>query len=490
MKSPTPYIKQHSHLLELMSEAEKELFALVYDSASRSEKPFLASQGFWRSCLKHKLDVDFLQLLAQPQSLNSSFPFVVKRVHRTMQKTKDASYVALQTVLEHAPRFNLNDPRQLIKILELTAQTLRPTQSPLGLEIQSLNRTIALQHLEQAQNRLREISSQSLTQQQTHQQHQHQVKQHFAYSTPINLKPYHKRLDEYGQKVETGSLVLWHASHKGPVHAAKTENQDATFVRLSDEIMTFALADGVSTSMGARLSAAVSVQEFCNGLSENLQQQNGTSFQEMLWGATEKARNQLEKILISFLSATDSDEFALVRGQIQPAVAQRLLENTMNPTQKNWGAALATTLIGGFIMASENNSFDVHLMYLGDGVAELYNSNEQKIERLLDIDADVTEISHALCPGPLGKEGLQNIAILSPFTMRRGDWLLISSDGLARGHHSYIFSVLENAGFTPTQESEDEFAWNLLERTASSADAENANTLFNDNLSLILLTVK
>ncbi|GEM_PF-5580280 len=486
---------RHKQILDGMNQTEKELFALTYDAACRSGKSFAASQGFWQSCIKHNANIDWLRQLAEPTPLNHAAHFVVKRIHNDIHSGNDGSLTALQTVLENAQHFNIGETRLLIKILELVAQTLRPTQYKIGIEIQALNRTIAHQYLPSAQNRLQE----SITPQQQIQESvmptqkvQSNSPKQFVHVEQVDLTQYYQRDDEYGQKIETRWQTLWHASHRGPQLASKLENQDATFAQSDNNgTMVFALADGVSTSMGARLASAISAREFCDNLASQLFQKKSSDAKDILLNGTAQAQHQLEKVLNLFMASPESNDFAIVRGQVQPMVAVRLLENTLNPTQKNWGAALSTTLIGGFIQpSSKKNIFDVHLAFIGDGVVEFYDVQKQTVERLLNIDANTTEISNAVCPGPLGRKSVEQSLFLQPFEMKRGDWLLISSDGLARGHEKYLFKVIDDSGFTTSQKHDEKFAWELLENTAKSADAQNVKSLFNDNLSLILLNIK
>ena len=112
---------------------------------------------------------------------------------------------------------------------------------------------------------------------------------------------------------------------------------------------------------------------------------------------------------------------------------------------------------------------------------------------MLSIDSLETEITASLSPGPIGQK-----ALLSPETIQQtigiGEALLISSDGLTRGHRSLVSQQLREIVGTSSLglcREDGSSALVVLQRAAEHADAAFKSNqqvhLFNDNLSLIVL---
>jgi hypothetical protein len=92
---------------------------------------------------------------------------------------------------------------------------------------------------------------------------------------------------------------------------------------------------------------------------------------------------------------------------------------------------------------------------------------------------------------------MESLTTRPAFQLARTGTLVVSSDGLARGHDASVFDKLRDlaplSGF-PALPREHGAALDVLVRCAAFADTEHArgdgNLLFNDNLSLVLIRAK
>jgi hypothetical protein len=305
-------------------------------------------------------------------------------------------------------------------------------------------------------------------------------------------QPYTVRADESGAGVRSDQLVLWHASHIGPRYAEKGENQDATFAAECHGGLVFALADGVSTSMGSRYAAAASVFQFCRFAKENLSKTlppGGSCLVE----AARATQVWMDELLSYLLEHPDAPDMGDIRGEIGRDVALRLLKNTQNPTKRVWGAAMASTLVGGLIRPEDDGgSFHVELLRIGDGLVERV-SRTGDVQVILGMDSEETEISGALGPGPASKRAV-DAATPKQETLRANELLLVSSDGLARGHTESVGAKLTaiDGDFHKTLDpARESAAHQILVAAAQFADdsfqRDPGTHLFNDNLSLIVI---
>jgi hypothetical protein len=206
----------------------------------------------------------------------------------------------------------------------------------------------------------------------------------------------------------------------------------------------------------------------------------------------------LDKTLLELLAAPNARAWDEVHGasRLSREVARRLCQNTLEPKNRAWGPVMATTLLGGVVVTT-HDATRVHLITIGDGVVELGGALAgAPPEQLLTTDPNETAISESLSPGPLGRRTVAQLTANAAFTLPRTATLVVSSDGLARGHTSPVYTKLEELavedGF-PALSEERGATLRVLARCASFADAEHerdAANLFNDNLSLVLIRSK
>lgn len=489
----------------------RTLFALAYDVACSAADgaSVTVAPGFWFSLARQPhLSLELLQNLAATSGAMSgtiSATPALRQCYQQLHATDGPTLRALQTILEQGPRFAVQDPRRLAEIMLCVAQTLRPPRSAAQQVICARKRKAAHLLLPTARARLlpvTETPAKSVSARLTLPKMPDLLPEvPVSIAPPANGRPLAKteltaftlaqlqqRPDEQGQCVTVAGLKLWHASHCGPVLAAKAENQDATWADSVGGNLVFALADGVSTSLGARLAAALAARAFVTRAAHSLNHTPHLAAAELLRAAAAYAQQQLEELLDQFRRAPHAPQFAALRGPVQPEVAVRLLANTLT-RHKNWGPALATTLLGGVaVRQPQTASFQVHIAVSGDGAIEHFDAAQQSWRRELATDPALTALADALCPGPAGRAGLQALRLLPPVTLRPGDTLLLSSDGLARGHQETVSAILSQHNCWPDGSPQADFAWQVLARAAQTADRSESTTLFADNLSLLLLT--
>lgn len=300
--------------------------------------------------------------------------------------------------------------------------------------------------------------------------------------------------------ISTELISLWHASHVGPSYAEKGENQDATFACTDGSRVFFALADGVSTSYGARFSAVAIVNIFCSTLQELLKSATEPT-PSLLKEAANKTRIWLDDTLSFLVTNPNASEWAQVRGasNINDDVALHLCENTQTLANRFWGPVMAATLVGGVVQPSANGrGLEVFALRVGDGLIERIENldTEGGISSLLAMDSQETEISASLSPGRLGENSLVSPETILP-SIGAGELLLVSSDGLTRGHNGSVSQKLREitgSSRIGLHNDDQSAALTILQKAADQADdsfKENQQIhLFNDNLSLIVITSK
>jgi hypothetical protein len=170
-----------------------------------------------------------------------------------------------------------------------------------------------------------------------------------------------------------------------------------------------------------------------------------------------------------------------------------ILQNTRTAKKAHLQAAMATTLIGGYLRpAEQEGQFAGAVVCIGDGAVEIIDVDGSG-KPVLATDPDETAIDMWLGPGVRSREALQSGAVqVHPFSLARGQFLLLSSDGLTRGHHKPVWSkVSELTGDIPSrlQPKHADAAAALLRDLAAAAErSQDGARLFEDNLSLILVT--
>jgi len=173
---------------------------------------------------------------------------------------------------------------------------------------------------------------------------------------------------------------------------------------------------------------------------------------------------------------------------------QALLQNTLSGERPFLPSAMAATLIGGVLHPfPPNGECEWVILCIGDGAVEQITSSGL-VEQKFTTDPAVTQISEAIGPGALARHVLEDERVtMLTCTMNPGDKLLISSDGLARGHANSVWvELMELAGDPGKQlrSGNHAAALRLLSDAALAAEARGADdSLLEDNLSLILLEV-
>jgi hypothetical protein len=160
-------------------------------------------------------------------------------------------------------------------------------------------------------------------------------------------------------------------------------------------------------------------------------------------------------------------------------------------------AALTATLIGGIVQFNRDTGIQqIELLRIGDGSVEHVDS-VGKVTSILDTDPDELAISEGIGPGPRSRAIFEQPDQLVAKTVMLGprESLIVSSDGLARGHKQTVTSkVAELLGeeFWQTARVEEaDAALRMLHKACSAADeifrSDAKQSLFADNVSLIVI---
>jgi hypothetical protein len=406
----------------------------------------------------------------------------------------------LQFALESAGLFNLPGP-QVCRLLAAVGQTLEATDHRYRLE----NRSLADRHRAAARRRVNPpASNDSLMAK----EQQSPVAVEEEPSPIVVRKQLPWQIDFRGTEEEASCLrldgvVLWHASYIGPRSAEKAENQDATFSMTTPEMssppyLVFALADGVTTSLGSRLAATSIVRRFCESVLQQMSKGEALTGGNLI-EAARKTQVALEELVKTLLQDVNSYSFgAMLGSELTRKAATRVLENTLDPKIAAMPAALNATLIGG--VAQPNRSagvFQVELLRIGDGSVEHIDA-QGKLTSVYDTDPAVMKISEALGPGPQSRALFAQPG--SPLTtttvhLGLGESLIISSDGLARGHEQPISEklseLLGEQFWKKARPEEADAALQVLHRACGAADElfrqDAKESLFADNVSLIVI---
>jgi hypothetical protein len=303
----------------------------------------------------------------------------------------------------------------------------------------------------------------------------------------LDLKSYENQEEAHQEMI--GSIQISRASSRGPNYAQKAENQDATFFKGYQGGVVFALADGVSTSMGARVAAKIAVKEFCQYMVQKAGP--GTPPADSLKGAAHHVQRHLTVLLETIVPSIKEPIFAGIRGNIPPETASRLCLNTLKPERRHWGPVFSATLLGG-VVRKLPGEHEVYILRIGDGIAEHYRKNNSKDEVLpyFDVDRDEMLITSSLCPGPPGELSVKKAELQGPYRFNPGDSILISSDGLARGHSHRVWEKLKNINIDCQQSPAANVIDDVIRYTNDAgSDGMGPGQLFSDNLSLILINL-
>ncbi len=403
----------------------------------------------------------------------------------------------LEFALDSAPAFNLQGP-QVCRLLAAVGQTLEARKS----QFRQRNRSMADRHRSAAHKRIAPtpaaIAPESAPVPRVAEQPSTiVVTQQFPWQIDFRAR------DEQAACFNLEGITLWHASYIGPRSAEKMENQDATFALTAPEMssppyLVFALADGVTTSLGSRVAAASIVRRFCKLLLQQMNKAERLTGSDLIHAA-QKTQVKLEELARTLLQDVDSHGFeAMLGSELTRKVATRVLQNTLEPRVAAMPAALNATLIGG--VAQPNGSpgnFQVDLLRIGDGSVEHINA-QGEITSVLDTDPEAMKISEALGPGPQSRALFDQASTplrITTVTLGPGESLLVSSDGLQRGHTLQISTklseLLGEEFWKKARAEEADAALRILHRACASADElfsqDATHSLFADNVSLILI---
>ncbi len=309
---------------------------------------------------------------------------------------------------------------------------------------------------------------------------------YFAAPLPVAPVPQASRpkpVTAPGAYVETDALMAIHASHVGPSFANKSEDQDATRVLANGSALVFALADGVSTSLGARAAARTLVDRVCGDLA--VASLDSANPPQLLMAALEQGRQSLDDLLARFIV---NPELATAGIELPRSSAIRILDNTRTGANRRLPSALNTTLIAG-IVRHRGTGAEATLLRIGDGIVEHVRGSA--VQQVFAMDAATTQIASAVGPG-ISKAPVDDATAMQSVTLERGDVLVISSDGLVRGHDADVWSTI--APFMNGARWTDKSAPGILQGAATAADAahrEDPRTaLFDDNLSIVMITTR
>ena len=235
-----------------------------------------------------------------------------------------------------------------------------------------------------------------------------------------DLTAYGIRIDEEGERVDSGNATVWFASDVGP--RAAGEGLAASFAVGFPGGVAFAVAEGVESSLGARLSSVVAVRAFCRAAAVN------PSAPE---AAVKTAQRHLDMLLSALLAAGDATEaFTRVRGSNPPANARRILKHTREPEEalRRVTPALATSLVGAVAVLS-GSEFRVSVVRLGPGLVEARVSG--RVASVLG--GPKSGAASLLGPGARGAEDVGRTDSAAPVSLSPGGALLLGTAALAKG---------------------------------------------------------
>lgn len=500
-----------------------ELFALVLDEVYQYQErsPFCIHQGTllqWIHDPKLSPTIEDLKVGLRGSPAGGHWPqaIVDSRVWRRLQ---GGSFLrALELAVEAAPHFGVSSAPEICRILAAVAQTVGSSDQKFKAENNKLYRERigrakdAYKKVQQqrpaieAYTRMQSLTPLSMPQPAQRGSRDKGVTGKMPQAAPARglLVRVNKPdkwpslpLRDSSGFLSNNRIAVWHASNIGPSYAQKDENQDATFALVDGPRVIFALADGVSTSYGSRFSAEVIVRSFCFHVQRSIKSDT-KSRSNSLKEAASATQIWLDNALAFLLANPLAPEWSDVRGpsNIADDVAIRLCENTINLTKRWLGPVLATTLVGGVVEPSaDGERLEISAIRIGDGLIEHIESLDQPngISPILQMDGQVTEISASLCPGPLGQKAVANPEIIHE-SIAAGGTLVISSDGLTRGHSCSVSQKLRDIVGVPDlglRREDKTWALTILQKAARHADdsfnREEDQRLFNDNLSIIAL---
>jgi len=462
------------------SEEFLQLFAIVLDEleTSTSSGPLIFDVPpglFLRWGVNSPPTIDDLESGLGSASPPKSWPVELR--DKWNQVPKNGFQKALNSALRAAPAFKIASGRLICRILAGVAQTCRPGNEPYA----SRNRQIVKSRLADA----REVINKTYREKEKHSETS------VAPKYTLASKPTWPAFESdvvSAEYLSTPTIRLWRASHCGPSYTQKKENQDATYALRCQTGIAFALADGISTSYGAHFAATAAVFSFCQAACRHIVAQQ--ELEPAIREAIHEAQEWLNSALIYLLKEPTAPEWKEVAGQSNMAhdVAVRLLDNTRTRRNNHWGPSLAATLIAG-IARPANDGWEVGFIRLGDGAVECWHESGT-VTRLIEMDSTQSEVSSCICPSFDQSTRIQGE--FHRFSFVSSDILLISSDGLARGHDRTVTEELLEIGILQRNgmKANDFRVLHLLDSASEHADQlfkKDGSQMFADNLSLIII---
>jgi Protein phosphatase 2C len=328
--------------------------------------------------------------------------------------------------------FKVDSGREIANVLGAISQTLFPIAR---VSLQQQNRALASRFLNAARTKLA-VSGQPISTPVP------EIAQQPSDSTPpsVSLEPWMQKAlsgdsrgDEAGQLVATDSLIAWHSSSVG--FTDKSENQDATFACTDGNRLIFALADGITTSLGSREGAAVSAESVCRSLQAQL---NGTTLPnpDMFRAAFQDAHRRVRRLAQALLALPLDGNLRRIGQDLQESSIRRLLELGLDRRPNS--PVLASTLIAG-VLTPNGKAVRVDLMRVGDGVVEKIDKLHRCSNLITMEDRSESALNAYLGPDQHSLESPQQFRTDE---LMVGEWLLVSSDGLVRAHEQSIWDML------------------------------------------------
>ena len=143
------------------------------------------------------------------------------------------------------------------------------------------------------------------------------------------------------------------------------ENQDAVCAFECGPGLVFALADGVSTSLGSRHAAALAVHSFCTEAAR-LYRASGTE-PAVLLEAARRTQRRLDDVLEGILADPNGGVPAFLNSSMADKTASAVLCNTKTGEKDFLQPALATTLIAGFLQpGAHDGEYECTVLCVGD----------------------------------------------------------------------------------------------------------------------------
>jgi hypothetical protein len=419
------------------------------ERAQRDGSPLDLMPGHFLTLSLHQRDGMDLETMLAGRPLRSQSPSLA---FLQRQLPHDAALPAVELGLKQATRFGVNSQTDLCLLVGAVVQTLQPLH----------NRMLAVQNRAIAKAAFAETEPPPAPEPPA------------PSPLPRKLGP---RPDEVGQYCSVAGLSLWHASYLGVCD--KQANQDATYACTDGRRIYFALADGVTTSIGSREAALIAAEEFCKAMCDRLAGRSTTP-REYFPSALGVVRQRLDAVL-DYLVATPTNRQIK---ELFEGMEEEFIRYMIGATAKGHARRplLATTLIGGVMTPSQGGA-QIDLLRVGDGIAEHIDRLGQAVRRL-DMNSEESAIPNYV--GPRQQPRFDT----STFDLAEGEWLLASSDGLARGHRLPVadeLAFLLNSNPASYLHADDEHsAARLLRAVEDRVGAVPDNVdLMKDNWSVI-----